>query len=159
MAVTRSNIIAQPVDVYIRAATGSATLTISGCAVDGHAVGEGKIKFTTDIHEEPLADGVPAQIGVTAKLEIEMLEVDSTTLAALETYVTTTTGLVDIFLMQAGTAAGSNKTGWYFFGYGLTVAYEGVFSRKNANSIKLKAQKSFASASTSFTYASNITVS
>lgn len=162
MAVTRTNIIAQPVDVYIRQATGTLTsVAAATCATQGvsaYAVGEGKVKFSQDVYEEALADGTPAQIGVMAKLEIELLETSATIISALETSLATTTGLFDVFLLQAGTVAGSNKTGWVFGGYGMTMQYEGVFTRKNANSLKLVFKKAFGTASGAFTYSTTLTL-
>ena len=145
MSVTRANIQSGGKDVYVGKSSITATSAANYQATPGSydgaklifigSVKDSSIKLNGNPFEETLADGANVQTGVDINFEVEGLETDLVTIATLENFLAYE---CQIILLPPGVATGSAMK---VNAVGLTVGYNGVFTRKNANTFKLSAKR------------------
>jgi ribosomal protein S18 len=144
MNFTKSNILAVPVEIFLAERTsetnpttlpslaevnggGSATWKYCGSAR------EGDTKVPTEEFSENLQDGQLKQTGIGIKVESNLTETDYAKIQLLESFIDKT---VDILLREVG-----GSTVHRYQRMGITVGFEGLWTRKKANTIKLTAAR------------------
>lgn len=149
MANTRGNILSGGRDVYIgkkqtdtsALATSNYSTTPTNSTSQLICIGsakEGSIKLNGSPFEETLHDGTAQQTGIELKFEVEGLETSPTTIQYIENFIPYDCQIV---LFPVGVAPANGGTAIRIDNVGISVGFNGAFTRKNANTFKLSAQR------------------